>query len=102
MKRHGRQADANLFGDLPGGDAGWPCADKQPENAKPVLMSEGSEGGDDLGFIHNSTIQEMLYYASGIVEQTVKSKDEVAGDSPSRTCRRAHRPVFRLEHVDAA
>jgi hypothetical protein len=46
--------------DLAGWNAGRTGTNEQPENPKPVLVSEGREGGDDLSFIHITTIQELL------------------------------------------
>jgi hypothetical protein len=60
VKRHARRADANVLRDLAGWNAGRTGTNEQPENPKPVLVSEGREGGDDLSFIHITIIQELL------------------------------------------
>jgi hypothetical protein len=60
VKRHARRTDANVLRDLAGWNAGRTGTNEQPENPKPVLVSEGREGGDDLSFIHITTIQELL------------------------------------------
>jgi hypothetical protein len=39
-----------------------------------MLVSESSECGDDLGFIHPLIIQEFLNYARGIFEERDKIK----------------------------
>ncbi len=52
MEGRAGRADPDLLRDGAGGDARGARDHQQAEDAQPVLMREGGEGGYGLGFLH--------------------------------------------------